>query len=218
MVIARALLLALLAAPAAAQSERQDVFVTDPVTGDMANVTGVGELFGLQVKVINGVAVTTVNAQVPIQRTQAANGTYYSAGTDFVSLSGTGEVALFLFVNLSTNTLTAYMDNARFISASGSTETRFRLYRSPVVTSSGTAVSIFPGKAGTENKSKMQGYQTPAVSSNGVVVFREFVSVGTRVFALTQSRQFPPGSTFLVTAQNSSTNRLAAFAVEWSEE
>lgn len=172
----------------------------------------------LEVVPRGAILVSTVEAAVPIQRSQAVNGTYYSVTTGILTIAGTSETPFAMIVNLTTNTLRAYFDSFIGASLTNNTNTAFRIYRQPVVTSSGTLLSIFPGSGAVFTNSQMQAYSNPTVSSNGKLTYVFSVFNGSIRIPLFQSRVLPPGGRFLVTAQNSANNRDVALSTEWSEE
>jgi hypothetical protein len=234
----KALLVLLLAVPAAAQPSHledqgfapQLVEVKGPVTVDGSASTQPvsgpfltdGQLRATPVAVSgtvsvgNALLVTTVTAAVPIQRTQAVLGRYYFVNSGHLT-SGTGQTPLLLFVNLSTNTVTAYWDSVDFESLELNIAAHFHVYRAPVVTSSGTAVGIRAGLS-TSAPSKMQAYLSPTVSSIGNIEFMS-TAVGTTVpMRIYQAFIIQPGEKALVTVANSSNNRQTTVTVWWAEE
>lgn len=158
---------------------------------------------------------------IPIQRKQSLAHSYFSSTSGFVTFSGSAETPLFLFVNLSTNTLAAFLEIIRFSFAANNTGNGvaiFNVYRLPVITSSGTPVGIFPGDVNSGAISQMQAFVSPTVSSNGTIVYTASTAGGTINCPLNQSRIFRPGTKFLVTIDNPANNFSDAVDLEWSEE
>jgi hypothetical protein len=168
------------------------------------------------VSVGNALLVTTVTAAVPIQRTQALLGRYYSVTTPS-KLSSTAESPILLFVNLSTNTKTAFFDIGEGVSYDNNVTTVFRAYVMPTVTSSGTAISILPTNP-LAGPSQMQAFLSPTVSSNGTAVFVISATSGRVVREFFQSRVFIPGIVFLITVEHSGNNKRSALTLDWAEE
>lgn len=151
---------------------------------------------------------------VPNVQQEALNGHFYMTTTNVVA-NGVTETPVFMFVNLSTNTLSAFLDAIYLLNLS-ETATVFRVYRSPVVTSSGTALGINPGYTSFAVASQMQAYRSPTLSSNGTLVFT-FASGPQRV-ALNQSRIFVPGAKLAITADSSANGSEVAVNLEWVEK
>lgn len=157
----------------------------------------------------------------PVQRQQASALKYFSTSSGFVTFAGSTESPLFLFVNLSTNTKCAYLDNHRISFAASNTGNgvaQFQIYRNSIITSSGTALGIFSGKPGSGALSQMQAYRSPVISNNGEATYSAASAGGTVVLPVNQSRIFCPGTAFLVTIDNPGNNFQDAYDIEWSEE
>jgi hypothetical protein len=168
------------------------------------------------ISVGNALLVTTVTAAVPIQRTQATLGKFYHTSGNIL-VSGTALTPLMLFVNLSTNSVSAYWDEVDLNSIESSIVAQFQIYLDPVVTSSGTALGVYPGLPG-QPASKMQVFHGPTVSASGTLRFR-LVTVGSATKELFhQAFIIPPGSKALVSVANSSNNRQTAIGLTWAEE
>lgn len=190
------------------------------VQGGNINVTtGTITVFqGPQDFSVNNSSVT----EVPIQKTQAARGCYFATTTNIVSMA-VAETPLFLFVNVATNTTSAYVDIVEFINANigtgvGASNSVFRVYRAPVVTSSGTALGEFNGDSNSTVVSKMQSFLSPTLSSNGTLVFTFAVEGGTVPKPLNQSRIIRPGAKIAITVSNTLAATPAALNFGWSEE
>lgn len=158
---------------------------------------------------------------IPIQRKQVEKGSYFSVTSDFVTFANTAETPLFLFVNPSTGTRAAFLDNHRLSFAASNTGNGvaiFRIYRPVVVASSGTALSILPGDASSAAVSQMQAFVSPISTSFGTLAYTASSAGGVAYVPINQSRIFRPGTKFLVTVQNPSNNFKDSYDVEWSEE
>lgn len=158
---------------------------------------------------------------VQIQRQEALAGRYFSTTAGFTTFATSAETPLFLFVNLSTNTKAAFLDSVRFSFAGGNLgggAAIFNVYRAPVITSSGTPVSIFPGDVNSGNVSQMQAFKSPTTSSNGTLVYTASTAGDTVTGWLNQSRIFRPGTKFLITITNPANNLKDSFDMDWSEE
>lgn len=171
----------------------------------------------LNVFVISG----SSQVAIPIERAQALARSYFAVSSNFVTFANSAENPLFLFVNPSTGTKAAFLDNHRISLAGtnlGNGSAEFRIYRSPVVTSSGTALGIFPGDVNSGAVSQMQAFVSPTASSFGTLVYSATSAGGTIVMPLNQSRIFRPGTKFLVTIDNPANNFSDDYDIEWSEE
>jgi hypothetical protein len=198
----------LLAAPAAAQPSHLE---------DQGFAPRLVEIKGTaQVNVVNSAIVTTVTAAVPIQRSQAVMGRFYHAVGNHLT-SGAAQTPSFLFVNLSTNTVMAYWDSGDFNSIEASINSHFHVYLDPVVTSSGTALPIYPGEP-SQVASKMQAYHAPTVSFIGNVRFMVSATGGLETKNFHQAFIIPPGRKAIVSVANSSNNRQTVFGLTWAEE
>jgi hypothetical protein len=168
------------------------------------------------VSVGNALLVTTVTAAVPIQRTQASLFKFYTVVGDHLT-SGTGQTPSMLFVNRATNTVTAYFDAIDLNSIEVNISAHFHVYRDPVVTSSGTALNIGKGHPSSPN-SKMEVYQAPTTSSNGMVRFMFTALGGGQARDMKQAFIITPGGTVLISVANSANNRQTVVGIQWAEE
>lgn len=160
----------------------------------------------------------TVTGMVPIQRTQSLAKQYFTTTSGAVTYASNAEQTLFLFVNPSTGTKAAYLDNHRFTFIGTNGVAQMTIYRAPVVTSSGTPLGIFPGDTNNGAVSQMQVFKLPVVSSSGTAVFIGGISGGTFPIDLHQTRIFRPGTKYLVTIDNPGANQIDAYDLEWVEE
>jgi hypothetical protein len=165
---------------------------------------------------LGNIAVTVSSGIPNYQRLKSEEGKYFIAWT--TGTIGTGEVDAWLFVNRSTNTVSAYLEFMDLSVLTSGAIVTVRAYRNAVVTSSGTAVTIFPGKLGGTSVSQMQVYKAPTISSRGTLVYVRGGENGTNRFYFNQSRIVPPGATFILTGQSSSANTSVPLSVEWVEE
>ena len=159
---------------------------------------------------------TITSVFVPAQRTKAERQKYYQTTSDHL-ISGLGQTPILLFVNLSTNTVTAYFDQIDMNSIETSVASHFHLYRSPVIISSGTALVINKGNTNSPS-SKMQVYMSPTVSSNGVVNFMFTANTQMTIKQFNQAFMVDPGGNVLISVSNNSANRETAVGISWVEE
>lgn len=189
---------------------------TKPWLDDATHATNAVKVLGGNITVDNAVIVTTVTSQVPVQRSQALLGRYYTVTTPS-KLSSTAESPILLFVNLSTNTNSVFFDIGEGNSLDNGVTTVFRAYTSPVVTSSGTALSILPTYP-LAAASQMQAFLNPTISGNGTLVFTIATTSGRVVRELFQSRILTPGLKVLLTVEHSGNNKRSAVTLDWAEE
>ena len=157
-------------------------------------------------------------AAYPIQMIKSREGKCFASYTGLVTTAGTTEVPFFLFVNVTTNTVSAYLDKFRYGTGSGAVVAAFKVYRNSVITSSGTALSIFNCNTGSSNTSKMMTFVSPTTSSFGQQVAIYAQESGARDSDLHFSRIIVPARSFLVTLQNNLPGTVNFAGVEWFEE
>jgi hypothetical protein len=159
----------------------------------------------------------TISSGIPnYQRLKSQDEKYFIAFT--TGTIGTSEADAWLFVNRSTNTVSAYLEFMDLSVLTSGAIVTVRAYRNAVVTSSGTPVSLFPGNLGGTSVSKMEVYKAPSISSRGTLVYVRGGASGTNRFDFNQSRIVPPGATFILTGQSSSANTSVMVSMEWVEE
>lgn len=150
---------------------------------------------------------------------------YYMVDTS-INRAATGDANLgtdnpmLLIVNPSTSTKTLGIVTRIYGIAVTNVMAMFRLYDSPVVTSSGTALSVRPGLSGNSTPSVAQAYKLPTVSSKGDLLDSYIISQNSSGAPIQESQvlQLPPGKKWLVTAAPSSNNREVDISVKWIEQ
>lgn len=155
---------------------------------------------------------------VPLLRYLSQNGQMFVVSSTPTLPTANIETPVLLLVNLSTNTKTVSLRDIA-ISAQGKSNTAWHLYLSPVVTSSGTAISPTNSNLGSSNVAQLQTWLLPSVSSFGKL-FRTFVSGvnNSFIFTFNFSVIIPPGNSILFTGTPPSNNVSVGIDVSWSEE
>jgi hypothetical protein len=189
---------------------------TKPWLSDGTSASQNVNVIGGNITVDNAVIVTTVTAQVPVQRSQSLLGRFFTTNTG-AKTSSTAESPALLFINLSTNTRTVYLDAAGLSSLDNNVTSVFRLYTSPVVTSSGTAL-VPRSMYSVAGVSEMQAYLNPTLSSNGTLVRTLATTSGQVAADFLQARIIIPGEKILFTIEHSANNKRSNIDLRWDEE
>jgi hypothetical protein len=131
---------------------------------------------------------------------------------------GASEEPLVLIRNPSGNTKNLNIDRQFFISVDQGVNLIFRVYRSPVLTSTGTALTPANALVGSSIVATGQMFLAPTVSSNGsqfnVYQVRDDIvldQLGGRVV-------IQPNNSLLVTVESSGNNKRWSFSSAWIEE
>lgn len=158
------------------------------------------------------------NVAIPPETFLSKNGQMFVVSSTPTLPTANIETPVLLLVNLSTNTKTVSLRDIA-ISAQGKSNTAWHLYLSPVVTSSGTAISPTNSNLGSSNVAQLQTWLLPSVSSFGKL-FRTFVSGvnNSFIFTFNFSVIIPPGNSILFTGTPPSNNVSVGIDVSWSEE
>lgn len=148
---------------------------------------------------------------------EAKNGILWNTVTGVQTKVGATEEPVLLFVNLSTNTKEFELDKLYINSIDQGVNLIFRLYTAPVVTSSGTALTIFNSRTDVTTSNQAQAYLIPTVSSNGQPrgVFQ--VRDAPVIDELSKRVILTPGKTLLFTLESSGNNKKWALTLSWVE-
>lgn len=165
------------------------------------------------------VVVTSTGTWMYFEMWEAARGKYYSLTTNITNIPNGTESSFLYLINPSTSATNALLNKIDFGAHTNNINSMFRVYRAPVIVSSGTQIPIYNSNTGTASQSQMMAWVLPSsVTSFGSIVFTAHAFNGITYRDFLHSRIFVPGFKFLVTVENLSNNRLASLNLEWGEE
>ena len=170
----------------------------------------------------NGSYTVTPGTGVWITQSLASNdadsGKLWGVTTGVRTKVGATEEPVFMIVNLATSTKNLVLDKLYINSIDQGVNLLFRAYTLPIVTSSGTALSVYNSKVDVSSGYVAQVYFQPTLVSNGqergVFQVRDtpiIDEIGRR-FIIT------PGRRLLFTLESSGNNKKWAMTLSWIEE
>lgn len=145
----------------------------------------------------------------------AEQGKMFTATTNAVAVSGTGEVDFLLLNNpagsgktLLVNLFLPSLESTVFAST-------FRVYKDPVITNNGIALTITNRKNGGP-ASVMQAFRQPVISNRGTLLYMQS-TVETINFNMNMEMHINPGESCLITADPTSNNTNHIVTAVWAE-
>lgn len=134
--------------------------------------------------------------------------------------TGTNETPVILLKNPSENTVNLILYNMLASALAADVGSIIRLYANPTVTSVGTALTVTNFTIGSGVSSVMLSYSYPTISSNGILlltssILKAITAESDRTFEL--PRIALPNNSFLITIENTATNRTIAVTTTWLE-
>lgn len=164
------------------------------------------------------VGVTNGRLNVDISAAAASND--YAADTgERAATTASTDNPIMLLVNLSTNTVNMRLNSRTFGCNVTNVQVTYRTFVDPVVSSSGTAISIANISAST-TPAQAQAFYLPTVTSRGTAI--ESLPNGQNAGALVTNDNktitLAPGKKMLLTANPASNNRNVYMSVKWTEQ
>jgi len=164
------------------------------------------------------VGVTNGRLNVDISAPADKNDYAADSGQANAAVSGSDN-PIILLVNLSTNTVNVRLKARVFGTDVTNTAFVYRTFLNPVVSSSGTALSI-ANVAISTSAAKAQAFLLPTLSSNGTAI--DSYATGQNAQALrvddNESISVTSGKKLAITARPPSNNRTVFISVRWSEQ
>jgi len=153
----------------------------------------------------------------------ARNGKKFQVDTGAIGMGSSAETPMALFVNLSTNTINAFIDEFRFSPRVTANTTPnsivYRFYANSIVTSSGTAQQVLPCRTDVPlNSNQVLFFNLPTAPTPGTLMDTIVVQGSTARFQYDGRFIITPGKKMLVTAETGLIASLVAFSVQWWEE
>jgi hypothetical protein len=147
----------------------------------------------------------------------------FSVDTGAISMGSSAETPAFLLVNLSTNTVIAYIDEVRLSPRVTTNATPnsivYRCYLNTVVTSSGTAQQVLPcNTSAALNSNQVRAFTLPTAPDKGIQYDTVVVQGSSMRIPMDGKMVMTPGSKILVTAETGLLASQASIFVSWWEE
>lgn len=141
----------------------------------------------------------------------------FSASTNFISISGTSEVAMFLIKNPGGSGRDMKFHTIAFGADSNSSRGIFKFYAQPTITSNGTSLSASNNRIGDATTSIAEVYFTPTISANGTFITALILGSAQNTLIVNRPVIMTPGINILVTVQNSQNNIPVIISPLWME-
>ena len=142
----------------------------------------------------------------------------FTATTEIVSISSNSETPILLLKNPSSNDQNILVTKSVIGVDANSVRTTWRAYGDPTITSDGTGLVEANTFVGTSTPSaKAQAFKLPTVSANGQILNMYISPANQPSRGINRFYFIEPGSSLLITIENSSGNTNSFADVYWLE-
>lgn len=186
---------------------------TNSLLTDLINET---HLVDLDVEDLKTKLDTLISGDLWQRETLAGKG--FTSITGFTTISNALENNFMLLRNpANSGKLVRLKDFLFTIGATNAQRSVFRIYRSPVITSLGTPLTIHKILSTQPNSSVCTSYQQPTISNRGTIIAINTIDFNTLKRDLDLSRYLTPGGDILITVQANTSGLEHNVTINWLE-